>query len=371
MTDTPLVSIIISSYNYGRFLGAAIDSALSQTYPFVEVIVVDDGSKDNSRDIMAQYGGQIVSIVKENGGQGSALNAGFETSSGEFIYFLDSDDLLLPGAIRSILSQFVDPVVSIVYWAMRLIDKDGKCLGMCDYQHQLQEGNLRDRIQRDGPGICLGAPTSGNAYRRSMIEQIFPLPESELRTFVDTYVFSHSFLMGEARILRTAQSCYRKHEGNYSRLKNPHSIEELSTAWVCTCKSVAAFFRIRDLYIDYARWLRPWYPSMAYAFKDIYTLLPEGSDYCLIGAYDFGRLNPIPGRRQVPLYERDGVDYGLPPDDATAWQAWQRHQQSGKKYLVFVSPSFWWFDHYSEFCSLVAEQGKCELKNEQVVIFST
>ena len=78
--NNPLVSILINNYNYGYFLGAAIESALSQTYQNIEIIVVDDGSTDNSREIIAHYGNHIIPILKENGGQASAFNAGFAAS---------------------------------------------------------------------------------------------------------------------------------------------------------------------------------------------------------------------------------------------------------------------------------------------------
>ncbi len=83
--NKPLASILINNYNYGRFLHEAIDSALSQTYPHTEVIVVDDGSTDNSREIIASYEDQIIPVLKENGGQASALNAGFAASRGEIV----------------------------------------------------------------------------------------------------------------------------------------------------------------------------------------------------------------------------------------------------------------------------------------------
>jgi len=108
MIDKPLVSIIISSYNYARFLPQAVESALGQTYSRTEVIIVDDGSTDGSSEVMRQYSGQALLIDKPNGGQASAFNTGFGRSRGEVVIFLDSDDSLYPtgctrgdGSVRS------------------------------------------------------------------------------------------------------------------------------------------------------------------------------------------------------------------------------------------------------------------------------
>src|SRR5262249_29495742 len=94
--ERPLASVIINNYNYGRFLKASIDSALAQRYPCTDVIVVDDGSTDYSRRIIASYGDKIVSLLKSNQGQASAFNVGFGVSRGEVVCFLDADDSLLP-----------------------------------------------------------------------------------------------------------------------------------------------------------------------------------------------------------------------------------------------------------------------------------
>jgi len=75
-----LVTILINNYNYGRFLRQAIDSALNQTHANVDVLVVDDGSTDESRDVIDSYGDRIRSIFKENGGQASTFKAGFPAS---------------------------------------------------------------------------------------------------------------------------------------------------------------------------------------------------------------------------------------------------------------------------------------------------
>src|SRR5436853_5073279 len=111
MANQPLASIVISSYNYGRYLPAAIDSALAQTYAPREVIVVDDGSTDDSRAVIARYGGEVTAVLKENGGQASAFNAGLRASRGEVVCFLDSDDVLLPRAVELAVAALDDAAV--------------------------------------------------------------------------------------------------------------------------------------------------------------------------------------------------------------------------------------------------------------------
>jgi glycosyltransferase involved in cell wall biosynthesis len=106
MFASPLVSVLINNYNYGQFLEAAIDSALNQTYSPLQVIVVDDGSTDDSADIIARYGDRITPVLKENGGQASALNAGFAASQGEIICLLDADDLFLPNKVAEVVALF-------------------------------------------------------------------------------------------------------------------------------------------------------------------------------------------------------------------------------------------------------------------------
>jgi cellulose synthase/poly-beta-1,6-N-acetylglucosamine synthase-like glycosyltransferase len=108
LDDHPLVSIIVDSYNYERYVGEAIDSALNQDYPNIEVVVVDDGSTDRSRDVIRGYDDRIVAVLKPNGGQGSAYKAGFEASHGGFVIFLDADDRIYPHAATEIMKHFND-----------------------------------------------------------------------------------------------------------------------------------------------------------------------------------------------------------------------------------------------------------------------
>src|SRR3954449_8708213 len=90
------VAVVVNNFNYERFLSTAIESALAQTHPDVEVVVVDDGSTDGSREVIAGYGDRVRAVYKENGGQASAFNAAFAACTGDVVIFLDADDALLP-----------------------------------------------------------------------------------------------------------------------------------------------------------------------------------------------------------------------------------------------------------------------------------
>src|SRR5262249_42797252 len=167
MTTTVTASIIINNYNYGLFLKDAIDSALQQSYPDVEVIVVDDGSTDDSREVIAGYGDRIIPVLKQNRGQASAFNAGFARSSGEGVFFLDADDMLLDTAVERSLPFFRNSRTVKVHWPLWEIDRRGNKTGDLIPHDALPEGDLRELVLREGPASHASPPTSGNAWARS------------------------------------------------------------------------------------------------------------------------------------------------------------------------------------------------------------
>ena len=166
------VSIAINNHNYAQFLGAAIDSALAQTYPNLEVIVVDDGSTDSSWSIIESYGSRITALRSPNLGQGSAYNLGFERCSGQWVLFLDSDDTLDPDAIERFLAA-ADDEVAIVQCRLRKIDEQGRLLGGL-VPYTMHSGDVTPIIRRFGH--YAGPPASGNFYRRTVIALYFPMP---------------------------------------------------------------------------------------------------------------------------------------------------------------------------------------------------
>jgi glycosyltransferase involved in cell wall biosynthesis len=120
-----LVSVIISCYNYGHFLAGAIESALNQTYTPYEIIVVDDGSSDNTADVVARY--QSVCYLRQpNRGVSAARNNGLRQSKGEYVVFLDADDELLPGALE-VGAECLDsmPDCGFVFGSWQLIAPGG------------------------------------------------------------------------------------------------------------------------------------------------------------------------------------------------------------------------------------------------------
>src|SRR6266850_1404339 len=150
MSNAQSVSIIINNYNYGRFLGEAIESALSQSYKRTQVAVVDDGSHDDSRAVIRSFGNRILPVLKDNGGQGSAFNAGFTASAGDFVCFLDADDILLPSAMSETVAALHDPKTVKVEWKLFVMDERGRRTGDVVPESPLPQ-DLRERTLRDGP----------------------------------------------------------------------------------------------------------------------------------------------------------------------------------------------------------------------------
>ena len=212
MNDQILVSIIINNYNYERFLAEAIDSALNQTYEHVEVIVVDDGSTDNSRQIIAEYGDQIIPILQPNGKQAAAFNSGFARSKGEIIIFLDSDDYLLPQAASEIVALW-HPGLAKVHYRLSVVDGAGKSLGYSSPQGTvpLSQGKVWQTLLSKGGYVT--TPTSGNALNRSALKDLFPIPEQYKLTADDYLSFQVPFY-GEVAAIEKTMGVYRVHDNN-------------------------------------------------------------------------------------------------------------------------------------------------------------
>ena len=247
----PLVSVIIVNYNYGRFLKQAANSVFEQTYPNIECIIVDNASTDESTDVLLaiskQYPGTTILRRSDNGGQSLATIEGFEESSGEYVVFLDADDVLLPSCVETHIFVHLSLRIPVGFTSADMIQSVGSRMvlgtiyGLSEYARsgrgvtpslvrRIDEtasevwplrspgAELESQVHLVQPGdvgIWVWAPTSGNCFRRDAL-QLFLMKESlrELRSCTDAYLIRGiSVLMGSVVIDRSL-GIYRLHGMN-------------------------------------------------------------------------------------------------------------------------------------------------------------
>jgi glycosyltransferase involved in cell wall biosynthesis len=186
--NNPLVSVLISSYNHDIFIQKCIDSVINQNYSPVEVIVVDNDSKDKSQAILESFGNRINVIFQDNKGPMGAFNTGFAASSGEIICFLDSDDFFFPEKVSRVVETFQTyPEISWFYHALNVVDKRGSSLNLTPIK-RTGKLDIRNYIKRSGLFPVGITNDSGVCLDRKIFEKMYPLPEETLLSVSDRYI---------------------------------------------------------------------------------------------------------------------------------------------------------------------------------------
>jgi hypothetical protein len=176
--NAPLVSIVVISYNYDRYLRQAIDSALAQDHRPLEVIVVDDGSTDASREIIDSYGERVEPVYKPNGGNSTAINAAFPRTRGEIVMFLDADDYLYPFAASRVVGGWQTDCAKVEF-RLSLVDQRGVRSGVePPAGAPLPRGDVVPEFTRWGHYVT--PVLGGNAFNRRTLEQLIPIPDEPL-----------------------------------------------------------------------------------------------------------------------------------------------------------------------------------------------
>lgn len=207
----PLVSIVIPSYNHGRYLRETIDSILAQDYPRVELIVIDDGSTDNSREVLAAYGKRFRWEAHPNQGQVAALTRAWAMCNGEIMSWIGADDVMLPDAVSTAVKTLTaNPAVVLAYGDFNLIGPDGRVirrLRTADFSY------LDMVVQVTCP------PGPGAFFRRSAFEATGPWDPS-LKIMLDYDYWLRLGLQGPFLRIPKVLSLYRIHEGQetFSRM---------------------------------------------------------------------------------------------------------------------------------------------------------
>ena len=160
----PLVSIVTPAYNRASYLDDTIQSVLEQSYPHIQYIVLDDGSTDNTKDVLEKYTGRLIWETHPNMGETRSVNKGFSLAKGEIVGVVNSDDPLLPGAISTIVGEMItNPELLVVYPDWMMIDEAGKTIQRIttyDYSY----------INMVRWHHCIPGP--GTFFRRSVIDRL-------------------------------------------------------------------------------------------------------------------------------------------------------------------------------------------------------
>lgn len=375
MRREALLSIIVNNYNYGRFLAESVESALSQDHSPKEVLVVDDGSTDDSRAVIARFGDRVKPVLKENGGQTSAFNAGLCASRGDMILFLDADDYLLPDAARQAVDRLARTDAVKVHWPLWVVDEHGRRSGHRKPTDPPPEGDLKHLIVEHGPEHPGWPPTSGNAWRRDFLERIFPIPEVEREVKVgscsaDTYMTMLAPLFGTVAAIQEPLSCYRVHgQNDHSCLAFEKRLQR--DVWVFDhfSRVLERYCREAGISVDPERWrANSWCYRLHRAIEQIDQTIPSGTSFILV---DDGHWS-MPAsdqRRAIPFIERDGQYWGPPEDDQTAIRELDRLRDAGAGFLVFAWPAFWWLEHYPEFHRHLRDRFHCVSQSDRLIVF--
>lgn len=202
--EEPLVSIVTPAYNRADFLAETIDSVLGQDYPRIELIVLDDGSKDDTPAVLAGYGGRLMAVHHDNMGENRTVNRGLELARGEIICVVNSDDPLIPGAVSAAVDYLRErPEVLAAYPDWVEIDAEGKTLATFELPDYDISSMLLTFNVGMGPGVFI---------RRRALELI-GMRDASLRYTGDLDYWFRLALRGPLGHIPKVLATHRTHEG--------------------------------------------------------------------------------------------------------------------------------------------------------------
>ncbi|HEX7034917.1 MAG TPA: glycosyltransferase [Pseudomonadales bacterium] len=206
-TPTPLVTVAIPAYNHGRYLAEAIDSVLGQDYPAVEIIVIDDGSTDETPEVLARYAGRVEAVSQANAGQSETINRAWRRARGEVVAYLSADDRLKPHAVSTAVAALrADATLVMVYGDFDLIDPESRHVRRVRAPEFEYRALVSDLVCPPGPGAFV---------RRSAVERAGGWDPS-LKQSPDFEFWLRVGLLGRCARIPDALADLRVHPGSIS-----------------------------------------------------------------------------------------------------------------------------------------------------------
>jgi glycosyltransferase involved in cell wall biosynthesis len=295
LASRPTVSVLITCFNYGAFVGQAIDSALEQTYAPAEIIVSDDASQDNSCEVVESYISRnrgIRLLRNPHGGMAANLNSAYRNCSGDIICLLDADDTFLPGKIEAVVNAFQShPHAGFAIHRASLVDNQKRQRGMYPLLSALPSGDCAQSTY-DNAGILMGLPPTTNlALRREIADEIFPIPV-EYTGYAEQMIHRLAPLMTELCAVDQPLARWRLHGHN----------DQNSTR--ITARRLERELKIMDsLWLEQKHYLEGIDGALARSFPNV-----EHNSLYLKMNYIRHRLNNDPATRQA---YHDLCRYGL------------------------------------------------------------
>lgn len=234
--STPTIAAVVVNHNYARFLPTALDSVLAQDVAFDEVIVVDDGSTDDSPAVLTRYRDRVTVLEIANRGQLGACRVGLAATGADYVYFLDADDRALPHLVRTVLPALSRRPVKLQFQLQGVSDSAGELHSVFPtFPAGYDTASMR--ADNDFIGFYICPPTSGNVYSRAALAAL-PLDAVDQRDFIDGPPTLALPYLGEIVSLTVPLACYRLHGENHSQWSEPttallgHEIEWFARRWV-------------------------------------------------------------------------------------------------------------------------------------------
>ena len=292
----PLITVLITTYNYGQYIEEAIDSVLGQEFAQdrVEIVVVDDGSTDDTGERVKKYGSRIRYFYQANGGQAAALNAGFAKARGEIVALLDADDWFVPGKLARVVEAFEsDGSVGMVYhrfeeWHERTGERR-------EWYFEAVSGDLHREPKKFE--VYVTPPTSAVSFRRSALGGLLPIPE-EIRMLADCYVAALTPFVAPVLAIPEVLAIYRIHGENSYYTSDGQAPLEMRKSRVRMWRIVIAAMNKWLAEKGYTRKLGP-----VRSLQDHWKIILEREEFAVTapGRLRFCRYLARSYRRQFPL----------------------------------------------------------------------
>jgi glycosyltransferase involved in cell wall biosynthesis len=207
----PKITVVIDNYNYGRFLGAAIESVLAQDFADWECLVVDDGSTDESREVLARYAPRVRAVFQKNSGYGAAFNRGFAETTGEIVCLLDADDVWRKDKLSRVAARFAaEPDLGGVQHLLQ--DADAALEPM---RQDFPEWPARYALEDFLAGRVIQGATSGLAFRREVLLRMLPIPTEFRFLYADNHLLVRSLFFAPLGNIAEPLGLHRVHGANF------------------------------------------------------------------------------------------------------------------------------------------------------------